>query len=117
MATLRRNIQTRTAQEYRIAYLNHIQKYWRTLQDVSGLVALRKINEMKKIELEYFAPRDTKFDVSLQESMVIFPYGVLDEASKGPRPLALPQPTATPTQTRYVPSTGFRITASGLRLR
>lgn len=121
MATLRRNIQTRTPQEYRIAYLTHIQKYWRTLQDVSGLVALRKISEMKKIEKEYFSLHDTKFDVELQESMVIFPYGVLDEPPKGPRAIPVPvlQPTSSPqlNQPRSVPITGFRITAGGLRLR
>ena len=122
MATLRRNIQTRTAQEYRIAYINHIHKYWKTLQDVSGLVALKKINEMKKIEVDYFAPHDTKFDVELQESMVIFPYGVLDEVPKGPRSIPLP-PVPAPRSTvvqqppRPTPPAGFRITANGLRLR
>jgi len=121
MSTLRRNIQTRTAQEYRIAYINHIQKYWRTLQDVTGLVALKKINEMKKIEIDYFAPHDTKFVVTLQESMVIFPYGVLDEAPKGPRSLpALTVQRPVPqqmNQPRPTPTAGFRITAAGLRLR
>ena len=51
---LRTNVKTRSARDYRIAYLNHIRRYWRTMQDASGFTALKKLNEMSKIEIDHF---------------------------------------------------------------
>lgn len=73
LTTLQDATKLKSAREYRIAYLNHITKYWRTYQDVSGIVSLRKINEMKKIEEEYFKVRDTFFNVTFRPDIVILP--------------------------------------------
>ena len=73
MAQLKNNVKTRSAAEYRNAYLVHIRKYWGTLQDISGIVGLKKINEMRKIEVDYFTSRDTNFEVNLKQEAVTIP--------------------------------------------
>jgi len=84
--TLRANIKTRPARDYRISYINHITRHWRTFQDVSGITALKKIMEMKKIEEDYIGPRDTSFTVSLIPDLVILPSGVLEKSVETPVP-------------------------------
>lgn len=122
MERLQENVKSRAARDYRRAYLDHIQRYWRTLQDISGIVALKKINEMRRIEAEYFGPRDNNFAVQLLEGPVVVPRGVLEKDT----PEAIPRPIAprivAPTAPDRVPSrmpmgVGFRMTATGLRLR
>lgn len=78
MATLRANIKTRSAADYRVSYLNHITKYWRTWQDVTGIIALKKINEMRKIDVTYVQPRDSNFNVTLISDVVVLPKDALD---------------------------------------
>jgi hypothetical protein len=73
MANLRNNIKNRTAADYRISYLNHILKYWRTLNDITGIVAVKKIVEMKKIETDYLSSRDNRFEVTLTPDAVVVP--------------------------------------------
>jgi len=113
MATLQNNVKTRTAADYRISYINHIARYWKSWQDVTGIVALKKIAEMRKIELTYVQPRDTNFNVTLTPDVVVLPQDSL-EPREGPveprRGVVLPrgQPGAR---------AGFRITAGGIRLR
>jgi hypothetical protein len=102
MATLRGNIKNRTAQDYRISYVNHIMRYWRTQQDITGIVAMKKVLEMKKIEIEYIDSRDTKFSVTLTPDIVV--------TSSYVKPV---QRINTDTIARP----GFRLTASGFRIR
>jgi hypothetical protein len=73
MNVLRGNLKTRTAQDYRISYVNHITRYWSGIQDTHGITALKKVYEMKKIEIDYFGPRDTKFEVQLRDDGVVIP--------------------------------------------
>ena len=42
MAVLRTNIKSRTPQDYRISYVNHLMRFWSTIQDTSGIAALKK---------------------------------------------------------------------------
>jgi hypothetical protein len=65
---LRTNVKTRSAREYRGAYLNHIRRFWRTMQDASGFAALKKINEMAKIEIDYVQRHENNFEVSIPEA-------------------------------------------------
>ena len=71
---LRTNTKTKTAREYRIAYINHIRRYWRTMQDASGFTSLKKINEMTKVEMDYFQRHDNNFEVDIPEDNVL-PFG------------------------------------------
>ena len=68
---LRTNMKTRPAREYRAAYLNHIRRFWRTMQDASGFTALKKINEMTKIEIDYFQRHDNNFETDILEGDVL----------------------------------------------
>lgn len=100
METLRKNIETRSPAEYRMAYLNHIIRYWQTMQDMSGIAALKKIQEMRKIEVTYFAVRDTKFDVTLVDQGVVIPSAWVEGGSSQ---------TASPTPSlRFTPGAPVR---------
>ena len=108
LATLRNIVRTRSAREYRVSYINHIVRYWKTMQDVSGIVALKKIQEMKRIETEYVAPRDTNFTTDIRPDVVVLPQSVLEKSSE-------PQVSRPFIYTGG--GGGFRITSQGLRLR
>lgn len=69
--TLRNVVKTRSTQEYRGAYYVHIRKHWRLFQDSSGIAALRKINEMIKVEGEYATSRSNNFEVPIAEDVVV----------------------------------------------
>lgn len=77
--TLRNNIKTRSARDYRISYVNHITRYWRSFNDITGITAMRKIQEMKKIEEEYISKVDTKFEVSFRNDVVVLPADMLEK--------------------------------------
>jgi hypothetical protein len=127
MERLRENVKLRTAKEYRTAYLNHVTRFWKSLQDISGMIAMKKVNEMRRIEGEYFGVKDTNFNVQIAEDIVVVPRGVLEKDAPdsvprvtGPRVPVRPQ--ATPAVPDRVPSrmplgVGFKMTAGGLRLR
>lgn len=111
MSTLRNNVKYRAAKDYRISYINHITRHWRTLQDVTGIVALKKINEMKRIEIEYVSLRDTNFTVNIRTDVVVLPQNTLEKSTERQvsRPMFLgPAPPG---------AAGFQITSRGLRLR
>jgi hypothetical protein len=97
---LRNNVKSRSAREYRIAYINHIQRFWRTMQDVSGITALKKINEMRKIEYEYMQKHENNFEIDIPENTVVLINHALDS-----------QPSEQPSQiqmdTRVLPKIGF----------
>lgn len=112
MATLKNNIKSRTARDYRISYINHATRHWRVFQDVTGIAALKKLNEMKKIETDYLTPRDPNFEVALRPDVVVLPQDVMEPKSEPEprRPFRLSAPPAGA-------GGGFRITSAGLRLR
>jgi hypothetical protein len=112
MTLLRKNIATRSAAEYRSAYLTHITRHWMTLQDIAGIVALKKIKEMRKIEMEYFGPRDTRFQVTLTDLGVVVPHDWLNGASSQP---ASPTPSLRFTPGKPV-NAGFRMVGGRIRL-
>lgn len=109
VATLRNNVKNRTATDYRISYINHITRHWRTFQDVAGIVALKKINEMKRIESEYISRRDTNFTIDIREDMVVIPQSMVDKTTQE-------QPSRMTFSSRNG-NAGFQITSRGLRLR
>jgi hypothetical protein len=114
MTVLRKNIETRSSAEYRQAYLTHILRHWQTLQDVSGIVAVKKIAEMRKIEANYIAPRDTRFNVVLVDQGVVIPRewveGGSSQVSSTPAP-SLRFTSETPVRA------GFHFSGGRFRLR
>jgi len=112
LAVLRANIKTRSPADYRISYINHIMRYWATIQDTAGITALRKALEMKKIEIDYFGPRDTKFEVSLVDEGVVIPRAWIEHQPGGYQP-------ETPRPSLRMPDTaraGFRMVGGRIRL-
>jgi hypothetical protein len=111
MATLQTNVKTRSAADYRVSYLNHIQRYWKSWQDVTGIVALKKIAEMRKIETTYVQLRDSNFAVTLASDVVVLPRDALDkdtESVQAPSRIVLPTGSG---------GGRFRLTAAGFRIQ
>lgn len=69
---------------------------------MSGFTALKKINEMDKIEGTYFQPHDNNFEVSIPDDIVLLTPGVF-----------VPLNTHVSIPARILPAIGF----SGGRLR
>ena len=80
------------------------------MQDITGIVALKKIQEMRRIEAEYVSSRDTNFTVAIRSDIVVLPQTMLERTNETQvqRPIFVGNTTA---------SAGFRITAQGFRLR
>jgi hypothetical protein len=112
LTTLRNVVKSRSARDYRVSYINHITRHWRTLQDVTGIVALRKIREMKRIEEEYVSLRDTNFTSDIRPDIVVLPQSMIERNTeeRSSRPMFFGGPTSGA-------SAGFQITSRGLRLR
>ena len=115
MATLQTNVKTRTAKDYRISYFNHVARHWKSWQDISGIVALKKVNELRKIDIDYIQPRDTNFAISLLPDVVVLPQDALEPREPGEPEVKRPG-VALPRGQQGVRA-GFRITAAGIRLR
>ena len=96
---LRNNVKTRSARDYRTAYINHIQRFWKTMQDVSGITALKKINEMRKIEYEYLQKHENNFEIDIPENTVVLFSHSLDAQTETSSPIRI--------DTRLVPKIGF----------
>lgn len=113
MSVLRANLKSRSAQDYRVSYINHLMRYWSTIQDTSGITSLKKVYELKKIEMDYFSARDTKFDVALRDDGVVIPRHWVEhvhgQAAEPPVARLLPRPNET---TRA----GFRVQGGRIRL-
>jgi hypothetical protein len=110
VATLRSMTATRPAREYRNAYLSHIARHWRIFQDISGIVALKKIQELRRIDNDYVTPRDQNFANTIRADTVVLPQTIMERTgeSQAPRPIFLGSANA---------SAGFRLTSTGFRLR
>ena len=109
MSTLKNTTKATNPQDYRISYINHVLRYWKTQQDTAGIVALRKVYQLKKIEIEYVSQRDTKFNVTIQDDIVVLPSDVMTTRK-------------TNTETRVprfgtIPTSGLVLGAGGFRLR
>jgi hypothetical protein len=113
MNVLRSNVKTRTAQDYRVSYVNHLMRFWSAMQDTAGITALKKVFEMKKIEIDYVGPRDTKFDVELRDDGVVIPRHWVEHVHGQPAEPQTIRPSLRPNdQTRA----GFRIQGGRIRL-
>lgn len=100
---LRKNVQYNKSNTFRITYINHITRHWRIFQDSSGLTAMKRIHEMKKIETNYMSPRSNEFEVGLSEDNTF-----MQIIRRSDEPL---RPTLQPAGGRMV------MTSSGFRLR
>ena len=112
VATLRNNVKVRSAKDYRISYINHITRHWRTFQDTTGITALKKIQELKRIEIEYVSLRDTNFTVDIRSDVVVLPQTVMEKSSSENQVRRPIFPSSA-----SIGAAGFRITSKGIRLR
>lgn len=110
LKTLQNNVKSRSARDYRTAYYNHIARHWAVMQDVNGIVASKKIRELRKIDGDYVVSRDTNFQIQLRSDVTVLPRDALEKDPQEIRtnPFVLPR-----GETRA----GFKITSKGIRLR
>ena len=80
------------------------------MQDVNGIVASKKIREMRKIDGDYIISRDTNFQIQLRSDVTVLPRDALE---KDPQEIQT-NPFVLP---RGEVRAGFRITSKGFRLR
>ncbi len=113
MNVLRSNLKTRTAQDYRISYINHLTRFWSGMQDTTGITTLKKVYEMKKIEIDYVGPRDTKFEVQLRDDGVVIPRQWVEHV---PGQAAEPQPIRPSFRPNDQTRAGFRMQGGRMRL-
>jgi len=106
--TLRNNVKITTTRSYRIAYINRMTMHWRVFQDMTGMAAMKKIHEMKKIEEGYMAARSDAFETIIPDDVVVINIG---KQEQGVLP-GIPRPV-------LAAGAGSRMmmTANGLRLR
>jgi hypothetical protein len=114
LTTLQTNVKTRSAKDYRQAYFTHITKNWSAFRDVTGFSALKKIVELRKIDIDYIQPRDTNFDIVLTPDVVVLPRNVLERGVAGAEEARPPVSIRTMTSQSRV---GLRFTAQGFRLQ
>lgn len=100
---LRNNVKFNKSHAFRISYVNHITRHWRSLRDASGMAALKRILEIQKIENEYMRPRSNEFEVIIPEDSVFY--------SVGQAQSEVAQPMVARTAGRMV------MTANGFRIR
>ena len=82
------------------------------MQDIAGIVALKKIAELKKIEIDYIGPRDTNFEVTLADEMVVIPRNWVEASSEQViRPSVI---AFSPTKPMRA---GFQMVGGRIRLR
>jgi len=106
MTVLKKNIENRTPADYRISYINHILRYWKSMQDITGIVAV------KKIEIDYISRLDTKFDVELVNEPVVIPRSWVENHVEESTPRQLPVVRFnSPT-----PKAGIQIVGGRIRL-
>jgi hypothetical protein len=110
IAALQGMLAGRRTRDFRNSYFQHISRHWRMMQDVTGIVALRKIQEMRRIEAEYVLSRDTDFTNAIRPEVVVIAQSIMERPTE-----------ATPDRPYFlargeIPS-GFRLTSTGFRLR
>ena len=106
---LRNNVKFNKTLNFRISYTNRITMHWRVFQDASGMAAMKRIHQIKKIEMQYMSARSNEFEVMIPEDNVVIDIG--------PQPmltLSNGQPIPRPT---IAASGGSRMTMQGGRLR
>ena len=112
LTTLKNNVKSRPAKDYRTSYLNHIARYWKTYQDITGITALKKVAEMRKIDVDYVQSRDTNFEVALTADITVLPLGILEAIPEEAR-----SAQSFTARIGTAPTGGLRLTAGGFRLR
>ena len=106
---LRNNVKFNKSVTFRISYVNRITLHWRVFQDASGMAAMKRIHQIKKIEIQYMSARSNEFEVIIPEDNVVLDIGAQPELTL-PNGQPMPRPTAAA-------SMGSRMTMAGGRLR
>jgi len=106
---LRNNVKFTKTLNFRISYVNRITMHWRVFQDASGMSAMKRIHQIKKIEMQYMSARSNEFEVMIPEDTVVVNIGEQPILTL-PNGQPMPQPTVAA-------SMGSRMTMQGGRLR
>lgn len=107
---LRKNVEQKSALDYRIAYLQHIEKHWVQMSRMGEQIGhdrRRKVQELIRIEQEYITPRTNNFEEDIPEDNVM---------PVTPRPMSVVFPTLPQRPVRAEPTTVLRLGKGGFQL-
>lgn len=112
---LQENTKVTSAATYRTAYLNYLITNWQREMSSEGFINADIAKKMKKINDEYFTPRDTNFaNLSLKEG------NVLEFIAENPQNYnagsGIPNMAKIINQQQLRPTVGFRLSGGRLKI-
>jgi hypothetical protein len=112
---LKENTKITSAQTYRTAYLNYLVSNWQREMSSEGYMNSDTAKKMKKINDEYFTPRDTNFvGLSLEEGNVL---EFIPENSRNYNAgSGVPNIANVINQQQLRPTIGFRLSGGRLKI-
>ena len=112
---LQENTKVTSAAVYRNAYLNYLISNWHREMSSEGYINADLAKKMKKINEEYFVPRDTNFvNLSLQEGNVL--EFIPEDARNYNAGAGLPNMAKIINQQQMRPTVGFRLSGGRLKI-
>jgi len=112
---LQENTKVTSAAVYRNAYLNYLISNWHREMSSEGYINADLAKKMKKINEEYFIPRDTNFvNLSLQEGNVL--EFIPEDARHYNAGAGLPNMAKIINQQQMRPTVGFRLSGGRLKI-
>ena len=73
LATLREITKTKKASDYRNSYLVYLGNNWVREGGGEGMIQMGHVREMRKINEQYWNPRETNFSISVPEADILTP--------------------------------------------
>jgi hypothetical protein len=112
---LKENTKITTAATYRNAYMNYLITNWQREMSSEGFINADTAKKMKKINEEYFTPRDNNFaDISFEDG------NVLEFIAEDPRNYnagaGIPNMAKIINQQQIRPTVGFRLSGGRLKI-
>ena len=73
LATLREIVKNKSASDYRNSYLAYLSNNWVREGGGEGMIQMGHVREMRKINEQYWNPRETNFSISVPEADILTP--------------------------------------------
>jgi len=78
LATLREITKTKKASDYRNSYLVYLGNNWVREGGGEGMIQVGHVREMRKINEQYWNPRETNFSISVPEADILTPIATVN---------------------------------------
>jgi hypothetical protein len=78
LATLREIVKNKSAPDYRNSYLAYLTNNWIREGGGEGMIQVGHVREMRKINDQYWNPRETNFSISVPEADILTPIAAVN---------------------------------------